>query len=102
MPVTTGSPVGLKTSIFTTVFLSVDVALTDLIVKVVVSFFGMKSLSVGFHVPVASERKSFCVPRNTFKSKRFPGTPYFGAIPHDEYCQIIHCDEQFAEVHECT
>ena len=99
---TTGSPVGLKTSIFTVAFLSVDVAFTDLIVKVEVSFFGIKSFSEGFQAPVASERKSSCVPRNTFRSSRLPGTPYLGAIPQDEYCQIIHCDEQFAEVQECT
>ena len=40
------------------------------------------------------------VPRKTLRSNREPGTPYFGAIPHDEYCQIIHCDEQLDVVQE--
>ena len=36
------------------------------------------------------------VPLKTLRSNREPGTPYFGAIPQEEYCQITHCEMAFS------
>ena len=85
---TTGNPVGLKTSTFTIAFSFVELAFTDVIEIVDVSFLGIKSPDAGVQVPLASARKSSCDPRKTLRSSLFPGTPYFGAMPHDVYCQI--------------
>ena len=62
----------------------------------------MKSAGSGVHEPFRSAAKDSGVPLKTLRSNREPGTPYLGAIPHDEYCHIVHCALQFAAVHECT
>ena len=63
---------------------------------------GIKSAGSGVHEPFRSAAKASCVPRKTLRSNLEPGTPYLGAIPHDEYCHIVHCALQLAAVHECT
>ena len=54
------------------------------------SFIGMKSDGSGVHEPFRSVANDSGVPLKTLRSNREPGTPYLGAIPHDEYCHIVH------------
>ena len=75
---------------------------TDLTVITLGSPTGIKSEGSGAHEPLRRAAKASGVPLNTLRSNREPGTPYFGAIPHDVYCHIVHCALQFAAVHECT
>ncbi|CAB4635000.1 unannotated protein [freshwater metagenome] len=101
-PVTTGKEVGRVTLTLNVTALSLEVATWDVNNIFDGSCLGINSSSDGVQIPLIRSKKDFCEPLNTFKSSRLPGTPYFGAIPHDEYCQSVHCDSQFLLVHECT
>jgi hypothetical protein len=58
------------------------------------------SAGSGCHLPFINDKKFSGEPLKTFKSKRELGTPYFLPMPQDEYCQICHCEEQFAVLQE--
>jgi hypothetical protein len=51
-------------------------------------------------VPVSKLWNLSRPPLNTLRSSRDPGTPYFGAIPHDVYCQTVQLAEHCAVVQE--
>ena len=90
VPVTTGVPIFLNTSIFTSTGSLVSVAATEIRFILVGSFIGIKSTTSGCHLPWIKERKLSAEPLKTFRSRRALGTPYLLPIPHDEYCQICH------------
>ena len=90
------------TSTSTTNGLLVLLKVTDLTVMTLGSPIGIRSDGSGAHAPLRSAANASEVPLKTLRSKRDPGTPYLGAIPHDVYCHIVHCALQLAAVHECT
>ena len=64
------------------------------------SCFGIKSETSGTHVPFTNSKKALGGPRNTLRSTRVLGTPYFLPTPHEEYCQKVQIVSQVDVVHE--
>jgi hypothetical protein len=67
-----------------------------------VSPIGISSCGSGTQVPVSKLLNFSIPPLKTLRSSLEPGTPYFGAIPHDVYCQTVQFAEHSAVVHEWT
>ena len=102
VPVTTGLRFGRFTLTLKITGLFVFVAVIESTLICVGSFVGIKSITSGIQLPLVKFEKMFGEPRNTLRSNLVPGTPYFGAIPHDVYCHIVHVVAQPDVVHECT
>ena len=97
---TTGEPLGLTTFTLKVTSLLVVPADWPTTVNTVGSCCGMRSTSDGVQTPFAKSKNDEGVPRKTFRSNLFPGTPYLGAMPQEEYCHTVHCESQLAPVQE--